>query len=458
MNTIILEPTDVLFFRDGRPMEGSLAGHGAGWPTPNVISAALHAALHRSGFVGHPHRRGARGVYASDAQRDRKYGSLTVAGPFPVKAGNKGETWFFPRPLDIQNASLDPALLPTDAFDPIDSSLPEPLAYAVANLQPPNKDSLAKAWLSKTAYENYLKEANSIENESVKDEDFADQEQNIGIGIDPATGTTGQGEAEGKLYSAHYLRLRDDWRMGLLAETHDKDFKPHSGDMVKALFDGQDKHRIIVGGQQRVCTASLQTCKIQLPAGKRSGFNRNQHGTKYLVKWILLSPAVWPDIPAQSKEGASLKPHTGGWLPNWVDQQTGAVLLKSGNTERQNGETRISWRERVRGFHSIAAQLVAAIVPKPIIVTGYALPNDAADAPNGGAKSTHLAVPAGAVYYFEADSEAEAQNLADALNWHGNDPDSTTVRNRRSTLLGEKGFGLGVCGTWHFWGATKANP
>jgi hypothetical protein len=56
-------------------------------------------------------------------------------------------------------------------------------------------------------------------------------------------------------------------------------------------------------------------------------------------------------------------------------------------------------------------------------------------------------VPAGAVYYFACDSAKDAAALASALNWHGETP-GTTIRNRRSTLLGEKGFGLGVCGTW----------
>ena len=81
------------------------------------------------------------------------------------------------------------------------------------------------------------------------------------------------------------------------------------------------------------------------------------------------------------------------------------------------------------------------------------------DARKAGAKSTHLAVPADAVYYFEAGpnpeldttAEQEAQKLAAALNWHG-DTAGTTIKNRRSTLLGEKGFGLGVCGTWRFYG------
>jgi hypothetical protein len=70
-----------------------------------------------------------------------------------------------------------------------------------------------------------------------------------------------------------------------------------------------------------------------------------------------------------------------------------------------------------------------------------------------GPSSTLLAVPAGAVYYFEAETESDAARLANILNWHGRSdaPDfGRTIKNRRSTLLGEKGFGLGVCGTWDF--------
>jgi CRISPR-associated protein Cmr3 len=102
----------------------------------------------------------------------------------------------------------------------------------------------------------------------------------------------------------------------------------------------------------------------------------------------------------------------------------------------------------------MGARLVAALVPKPIPVTGWALPNDS-DRPEGGAKSTHLGTPAGAVYYFEADSQEQATALANALNWHGATA-GTEIKNRRSTLMGEKGFGLGVCGTWDFYGGTPA--
>ena len=78
--------------------------------------------------------------------------------------------------------------------------------------------------------------------------------------------------------------------------------------------------------------------------------------------------------------------------------------------------------------------------------------NQKSEIHGAGAKSTQLAVPAGAVYYFEAESAEDAANLAAALNWHGKEDNPAMIKNRRSTLMGEKGFGLGVCGTWKYHG------
>ena len=451
MNTLLLQPTDVLFFRDGRPMTGSLAGHGAAWPLPNVINAAFYAALHRSGFAkdAHSHRRGVRGVYAADAQRDRKFGSLVTAGPFPVAPG---QTWFFPRPADLQDATLQPALLPADSFDSVQSSLPVPLKYAVANRLPPTKESGAKAWLSCEAFETYLGPAKSagtaarLAAHTLDDSDLFDREHSIGIGIDPDTGSQ-DGES---FYSAHYLRLREGWQLGVCAAAEDKEFKhdQHGNDLVKALLNG-GQHQIIVGGQQRICSARMSPTALPLPRGKTADFKERQG--KFLVKWILLSPAVWPAIAAAAEK--NILDHPGGSLPNWISPENGEVLLKAGDIARRESDSRETWRQRVRQQGSIAAKLVAAIIPKPLVVTGWSLPDEAGatDAErNGGAQSTHLAVPAGAVYYFEADSAKEACKLAAALNWHGNDANPTTIKTRRSALLGEKGFGLGVCGTWEF--------
>ncbi len=452
MNTILLQPTDVLFFRDGRPMTGSLAGHGAAWPMPNVLNAAFHAALHRSGFAreAHSHRRGVRGVYANDAQRDRKFGSLVTAGPFPVKDGT---SWYFPRPQDLQDATLQPGLLPTDSFDSVFSSLSDPLEYAVANRLPPSKDSGAKNWLSRLAFETYLGTASSavtsgkLAEHAIDDSDLFDREHSIGIGIDPETDSQ-----DGKsFYSAHYLRLREAWQLGVCASAEDKEFKHehHVQDLVTALLNG-GRHQIIVGGQQRVCSATSMTgTAIPLPHGKTDKFN--ERNTKFLVKWILLSPAVWPSIAADAAR--NINAHPGGWLPNWINPHNGDVLLKTGDLVRHQSESRETWRQRARQQENISAKLVSAIVSKPLVVTGWSLPDDggATDSERiGGAQSAHLAVPAGAVYYFEAATADEARRLAAALNWHGSDAKPSTIKNRRSALLGEKGFGLGVCGTWEF--------
>jgi CRISPR-associated protein Cmr3 len=460
MNTILLRPTDVLFFRDGRPMEGSLAGHGAAWPLPSVTNAAFLAALHRASLSGvHEHRRGLGGTYADDARRDRKFGSLLTAGPFPAhdEAG-----WFFPCPVDLADGSLKPSLLPLSETRPEHGSLPKPACYAVGNSAPPSKDAGAKPWLSQTAYERYLSggDVSLKAGEARGDAEIFDAEKTIGIAIDAETGTTGQGDAAGKIYSAHYLRIRDAWRIGVFGSALDK-VNGNAGerrDLLDALFSSDSQ--IVIGGQQRTCTVSrTANASPKLPKGIQSGF-RERNG-RHLVKWILLSPAVWPEISAKSRDGRDMTPHPGGWLPNWIDASSGTVLLRhrTGSVKRDYSGTKA--RRRADSEEPISAKLVASVVPKPIVVTGWAAPDAGADSEaerTGGACSTHLAVPAGAVYYFEADSAEDAKRLAAALNWHGSETDPRSILKRRSTLMGEKGFGLGVCGTWLFFEDVGGHP
>lgn len=428
MNPILLEPTDVLFFRDGRPMSGSLSGHGASWPLPHVISHAFHAALHRAELVGvHAHRRGKSGSY--EETRDRKFGSLTTAGPFPVCTNGNAHTWFFPRPLDADESGV--VLRPFENSN--SSSLPTPLKYAVASEAAPSKNEV-KCWWSEGAWNAYL-ETSQRDTLAARpffkiDSDFAATEHSCGIGLNAETGTT----EEGQFYSASYLRLKNGWKLGVVASAPDKDFRNAHGDndLVSALIDGQGGH-ILVGGQQRVCSVTRDSSRherLPLPLGKSAGFHSEMG--KYHVKWILLTPAIFPQI----------NEHPGGWLPSWVDQSNGDVMLLDGpgaNAAR---------RRKVAPGKRIKATLVAAITGKPLPVTGWALPNGT-DREQGGAKSTHYAVPAGSVYYFECEDEASAASLADALNWHGTTP-GAAIQNRRSTLIGEKGFGLGICGSWNF--------
>jgi CRISPR-associated protein Cmr3 len=457
MNTILLQPTDVLFFRDGRPMGGASAGHAAAWPLPTVVNQAFHAALHRAGDVfkdAHPHRRGRSGVYS--AERDRRFGSLVTAGPFPVCPKGDDHTWFFPRPADADDTGgvfLHPHR--TDA----PSSLGTPTKYPVVSCKPPSKET-PKPWWSEAAWNAYVGSVRRNELSAIalfkEDGEFADIEHSYGIGINPESGTV----QEGQFYSANYLRLREGWKLGVVAAAPDNDYRhaEHGNDLIRSLFNGHGTE-IIVGGQQRVCTATLEhgaTTRLPLPLGLTTGAEFTKCEGKLLVKWVLLSPAIWPPIPeGVSKHGTTRNSHPGGWLPNWICPASGDVLLEM--VTREERRRRRSLNYDGKGYESKPARkarLVAALVPKPIVVTGWALANDT-DRPEGGAKSTLLAVPAGAVYYFEAepdpnDGPGNAIALANALNWHGSETNPTTIKSRRSTLMGEKGFGLGICGTWDY--------
>jgi hypothetical protein len=321
------------------------------------------------------------------------------------------------------------------------------------------------------AYQAYLDDSvvgiasgdSMVPGELLDDSAVADTEQYLGIGMDAATGTV----AEKLIYSAHYLRLREGFRLGLVAEAMDHDFHhhEHAGDLVATLLR-QAPQSIMVGGQQRACTACCvdpPATGLPLPRGMRDGFSCAlvEGREQWLVKWILLTPAIWPEIPpGPSLRGTVRQPHPGGWLPNWVCPESGGVLLEKVGADERARRRKLS--QAGTGYASkpnIAARLVAAIVPKPIVVTGWSLGGITRGSETGdgvfqlraaGAKSTHLAVAAGAVYYFQAESAAAARDLAEALNWHNADTPPLKIRNRRSTLLGEKGYGLGVCGTWTF--------
>lgn len=476
MNTIVLHPTDVLFFRDGRPMTGAHSGHGAAWPLPHVIDSALHAALWRGGLKTKSHGHGQSASF--------HFGGLKTAGPFPVRHtlspdGALVEDWYFPRPRDAGEISVARSThFPSNRITRDNSNLPKPLRFGVISRIEPSKEEPAN-WWSRDAWTAYLNGA-PLRPHFLRDDDFAVCEHSIGIGIDPATGTTGRGDAEGQIYSAQYLRLKETsstrWGLGVLATCGDKGsddrLAPNGNDLLEQLI--KDEHggkTILVGGQQRSCNLDFRKAdasakqSIALPRGIDKGFRSVQtsEGTRWFVKWVLLTPAVWPEIKDITKTGAPIHSHPGGWLPNWIfvdydpktlgvrdNPENGSVKLKlrTGAMRRRFDEQKGRHIRSADHEFEIKASLVAAITGKPIPITGWSIQHEAAGR-GEGAKHTHLAVPAGSVYYFECDTELDATNLAAALNWHGA-AEGTEIKNRRSTIMGEKGFGLGVCGTWHF--------
>ncbi len=118
-----IEPRDVLFFRDARPMTASFAGHGAHWPLPGVLHDALHGALCRQW----PGQTAWESTREGKSVRTARFSNLRTAGPFPSKEGDV----YLPRPADLVAIRTDRAARPVARLVPREATgegnLPAPL-------------------------------------------------------------------------------------------------------------------------------------------------------------------------------------------------------------------------------------------------------------------------------------------------------------------------------------------
>lgn len=401
---IKIEPRDVLFFRDARPISGASIGLGATWPLPSAFHSAVISAFYRA-FPNEIEKRTERKLTA--------FSNVKTFGPFPMKGGEV----LFPAPADlVVDGSGDKKtalrqLLPTEISTDLGKlgNLPSPLKYPLWVKVKPTKERVGE-WISASGLEKYLSgkiDEIDCDKELFKNTAIFDSEVRPGIAIEAKTGAA----KDGAFYMAAYMRLKQGVSMVASVDVASK--KQGDPDFWKKLTESNETTRIVFGGQRGVVQLSEHREKIlpakgDCPAGK-------------LVKWTLLSPACF---------------HA-GWRPGFIDD-SGKVLLKE-MPARERGESRLAWREHCKNGVEIKAQLVAARIPKPIVVSGWKLGDvNSGDIDSGGApKATKLLVPAGAVFYFECESDDDAVRLYRSL--HGR---------VKSDVLGEKGFGLGVCSAW----------
>ncbi|NCD32193.1 MAG: hypothetical protein EOL87_02125 [Spartobacteria bacterium] len=392
-----LEPRDMLFFRDAKPMEASSIGSGANWPMPNVLHDALKTALHETWptrqdwEVEHKHRR-------SDEKRgdisSLRFGGLHTIGMFPCKKDPKdgSETLFLPCPADLGHDGKRDRLIDRVG----DSNLPAFLDYMVAT-ETATKER-PPAWITAQQWLDYAEGRPVSFNH--EEETLFDRETRPGIALDADTGTT----VDGKFYIAEYMRLRADVYLKGLAKCASSLRGTVKKDVMAAFFENSKNKSLLLGGQRGM--AHLEQIRKEHPLLNLRTVTADKQGC--LIKWVLLTPAVFLN----------------GWRPDWVDDQ-GSVQLPAQRPPRQPGLTRKEWRA---GFNTpIQAKLVAAKVGKPMPFSGW-------NNHTGGPRTTHLAVPAGSVYWFRAASDTHGKALAEALHAHC-----------KSNLYGEKGFGFGFC-------------
>ncbi len=446
--SIRMRPRDLLFFRDGRPMEASNVGDGANWPLPSIFHQAMLSHCHRlwpepQRDWEYEHQRSAAETRKNTSCR---FGSIKTAGPFPLKidTDTKNERLFLPSPADITAGGT--VMAPWVPPEPARSDLTTHLPYVVAADEAPTKKT-RPGFVSTRTYDQYLLHhcsSDALANVGPLDPPaLFTSERRMGIEISPETHAT----VSGQFYGAEYLRLQHDVCLQSWATSDATDLRNRDVDILHRM--SIDDAFMIMGGQQGVMFLEKPEPQTSLPLPRSVSTDRYIRGAdgKFRVKWILLSPAVYPQIAENQQR--DIQAHSGGWLPNWICPVCKGVMLKGNKPPRSAYPSREAWRTAVRKVKRIPATLVAACIPKPLAFSGWSLLRRGESDQPGTAKPTCLAVPAGSVYYFECDSRDAMGQLVEMLSWDG-DTRGLAIVNRRSTLFGEKGFGLGVCAPWDF--------
>ncbi|MCI0536095.1 MAG: type III-B CRISPR module-associated protein Cmr3 [Verrucomicrobiales bacterium] len=410
---VLLEPTDVLFFRDSIPMSaGQGRGHGCRLPWPSTLHEAFRSTLlladgnlqpaktETGRDLGSRSRRElGRGVsVAVSPSRQARgqthvastaYQSLRTLGPFPWLERNertrREHGLFLPVPLDAQvndDDHIHPLELLRQANS--DSTVPHIPCLPVSSIPASKKTRLG--WWTTDQYSAYLKGDLEANLAPLPDSAFWEAEHRIGLEIEPGT----FGAKSGQLYSGAYLRPRAELRLAAwtsLVRPRDNEAER----LARLPF-------LLLGGERRLARLwpGRDTALPEAPIAASDG--------PCLLKWVLVTPAVFAH----------------GWLPGWCKD--------SSPQQRPAGEVCLQLPGRAR--------LVAACLGKSVAFAGW-------DAVDGTPKETRLAVPAGSVYYFLCDSPSTAKALIAKLHCDLNSADSGP----RSDFFGEKGFGFGLCST-----------
>ena len=389
---LTMRPRDLLFFRDAKPMEASSVGCGANWPLPNLMHDSLINAMKKQWPASQEWEFSHKHPNAKDRREDLanlRFGGLQTTGVFPCR----DEMLFFPRPADLEHDGNQMVL---QCFRG-SCNLPPYLKIGCAISGEPSKKR-GPEWITEDSMRRYF-DGEKLNFEK-KTQPLFDCENRTGIAIDPESGAA----MKSKLYLAEYLRLRENVTLKGFAACESVCRGKNATDVLEKFFTEESSLDVVIGGQQGVAQVTKHPCVESLAATLPGG-----DGIGCYLKWVLLTPAVFDS----------------GWLPDWVNAESGEVLLPSEKPERRVDESRADWR--LRFTESLKARLIAVRMEKSQVISGWNLRK-------AGPRPTRLAVPAGMVYWFKADTPADAAALCAALQGRF-----------KSNYYGEKGFGLGIC-------------
>lgn len=394
VHQLFLEARDLLYFRDGRSVND---GSGAAWPSPSTAYSALLSAFHRTWTIPQEWEMipdwGKRG-----SSLNGRFGGLKTFGPLPSRDGKI----YVPTPADLRSHSIAAPIRNV----PGKANFPAAVRYGIGSPEGASKET-PNRWISMDDFERYR--TGDFRVETLPDQAFFNSEARTGIALDE------KGCAkDGMIYFSSYLRLYDDVRMCLFAEC-DSICDSTRTDVIDRFFQKNPRRELLFGGQRGV----VYTYQETFDSAKKANLLPPCKGKGHLVKWILLSPAIYSN----------------GWLPKFIDPASGKVLLrKCPRLNRRDFPSREAMqKQRLKNSEEIRAYLVAAALPKTQHYSGWNMQKQRPE-------STKLVVPPGSVYYFEAETEHDAALLSEVLSG-----------NRYSDFYGPHGFGVGVCAPFEYY-------
>ncbi len=416
MNTVLIEPADLFFFRDAIPMSaGQGKGAGCRLPFPSTLHEAFRACLLRErneiglskSVPGRPRHAPRKGNWhaesqASDVQiASKAFRSLRTVGPLPWHTGHG---LLMTAPMDgvfgPQKDKLYRLQLWRDDAVPGPQIMPEPSGYRPPCLPmavtPPDKHGQINGWWTASQMRRYLDGASDNSKASFKPiaaSELWQAEQRIGVEIEPGSFSA----KPGQLYAGSYLRTNSETRFLVQLQLGDSQAEANGEGKAISSLDW-----LLLGGDFRLARLwqkdpAGQPLPDYLAALKQVPVPPSGEGP-CLLKWVLATPAIFAH----------------GSLPGWcADTQK----------DRPRGPLPAG---RVCFELPGSAQLVSWCLGRPRVVSGWDVVDDRA-------KPTMLAVPEGGVYYFLCENRATAAALAKKLHWQP-----------RSDFHGEKGCGYGL--------------
>lgn len=389
MTALLLEPDDVLFFRDGVPMSAG-QGRGAGCRLP--FPSTMHEAFRHALLSLHGREVRGKGIAGRDGKAIATvdYQSLRLQGPLPWH-GKHG--LLFPAPLDASKAPdgriVRHRLFPiAKGWSNRAAGVYTPPALPAASV-PPSKEAAFKGWWTAKQLSDFLAGEERFNSRAVATEDLWLEESRIGVEIEPGR----QAAMDGQLFAGAYLRARRETRLAVRAGLL-KPVREEAAEWDRFLTDA----RLLLGGERRL--VRFQADRGAWPEFPAPKFPVPAEGP-WVVPWILLAPAIFAH----------------GSLPGWC---------RSTDPRRPLPDGRVCLRES-RESPELRAHLVAWHLGRPQPVSGW-------DGNGGHPKATHFAVPAGSVYHFLCADSEDARRLVALLH-----------DRHRSDYYGEKGCGHGLC-------------